>query len=146
MAGQKTVIATKEIDLTDYKVSKRTNYKNAERSIVFEKKFRNDYEGVKAYEEYEHIISASKIYAATCASMPHLIPVANFKINDVFGVNDGEPVSCFGKVNAVYNTTPSKVAFVVEFYDFIAEDRKFKNIKVIEERPVNSISLRERIK
>ena len=73
-----------EIDLTDYKISKRTNYQNANFSIVFEKKFRNDYEGVKAYDEYEHIISASKIYAATCASMPHLIPVANFKINDIF--------------------------------------------------------------
>lgn len=146
MSEKKAIIATKEIDLTDYKISKRTNYQNADFSIVFEKKFKSDSEGRKMYEEYEKIISSSKIYAAGYGSIPYLIAVANFKINDVFSVNDGNPISCLAKVNAVYNTTPSKIAFVLEFYDFEGENRKFKNIKVIKEHPLYSRELRELIK
>lgn len=146
MAEKKTVIATTEIDLTDYKISKRTNYQNANFSIVFEKKFKSDSEGRKMYEEYEKIIESTKMYSSGGGSMPHLIPVANFKINDIFGMNNGEPISCLGKVNAVYNTTPSQIAFVLEFYDFEGENRKFKNIKVIKEQPLYSKELRKLIK
>ena len=53
MSEKKAIIATKEIDLTDYKISKRTNYQNANFSIVFEKKFKSDSEGRKMYEEYK---------------------------------------------------------------------------------------------
>lgn len=146
MAEKKTVIATKEIDLTEYKVRKRTNYQYARFSIVFEKKFNSDYEGMEMYKKYEDIISSSKVYAKGYGSMPYLIAVANFKINDIFDINDGEPISCLAKVNAVYNTTASKIAFVLELYDFEGENRKFKNIKVMKEQPYCSESLLEMIK
>ena len=105
MAEKKTVIATTEIDLTDYKLSKRMNYQYADRSIVFEKNFKSNYEGSAMYKKYGAIISSTKMYVEGFGRIPYLIPVANFKINDVFGLNDGNPISCLAKVNAVYNTT-----------------------------------------
>ena len=146
MAEKKTVIATTEIDLTDYKLSKRMNYQYADRSIVFEKNFESNQEGRAMYKKYDTIISSSKIYAVGGGSIPHLIPVANFKINDVFGLNDGNPISCLAKVNAVYNTTESRVAFVLQFYDFEGENREFRNVKVIKEYPLYSNELRKLIK
>ena len=150
MANKETraaIVATEEIDLTDYKLSKK-NFQYANVSIAFEKNFVHNSIGKKMYSEYAEIIRNTTVYATTSNSIPHLIPVANFKINDIFGLNGGEPISCLAKVNAVYNTTPSKVAFVLEFYDFTRgnEEVEFENVRIIKDGTLYSNELRKLIK
>ena len=54
------IVATEEIDLTDYKLSKK-NFQYANVSIAFEKNFVHNSIGEKMYSEYAEIIRNSKL-------------------------------------------------------------------------------------
>ena len=88
------VSATKEIDLTTFSLRKG-NGPGGEYISTFVKSVED---GKSEYEEYLSIINSSRHFIKTSTYINGLIQVVNFKIPDVLGANNGEPIHCLAAV------------------------------------------------
>jgi hypothetical protein len=99
--------ATKEIDITDFKLNGRFDvmYK---REVVFDKKFHTVYtltdkdEIVVREKELLNIISTSKYFELDRYRFPYRArPIINVLIPDIFNHNNGEPIHCNACVSSL---------------------------------------------
>ena len=88
------VSATKEIDLTTFSLRKG-NGPGGEYISTFVKSVED---GKSEHEEYLNIINSSRHFIKTSTYINGLIQVVNFKIPDVLGANNGEPIHCLAAV------------------------------------------------
>lgn len=86
--------ATKEIDLTSYSLRK-VQGPGGKYTSTFVKTVED---GKREYEESVAIVNSSRYFIKGSTYINGLIQVANFKIPDVLGANNGEPIHCLAAV------------------------------------------------
>ena len=141
-AIQTALNATEEIDLTEFKLSKRTD--NYGFTYVFEKKVSehgNTFYTESILEEYCKIVRNTKVYNRWCSawSIGRLVPVVNIKVCDYWNVNDGKPIHCTADVCRLTCTDNGKIVFTLEIHNL--EIHMLKNVDEIPARKVNIVNL-----
>ena len=117
--------ASEEIDLTEFKLSKRTDHFDLSfaRSYIFEKKL--DHYGnldlvYEVIEEYSKIISTTNLFRPRYMDgIRVLIPVINIKVCDYWNINGGKPIHWTAEVERITpGNNNSKVVFTLNIHEF----------------------------
>ena len=129
--------ATTEIDLTGFVLTKRGS-DSFIYPYIFEDKVGEDIYDFRVQhklEEYRKIILSTKVYARDNYITCHLVPVANFKINDYWNVNGGKPIHCSAIVRKFDSTHAGKIAFTLQIHEFNnGEKIQLKRVGITKER------------